>query len=50
MEDLLYVVAIILVILWLIGFFVYSSTILVHLLLVLAVVTILLRVIKEKKH
>ena len=30
-------------------FFVYSSTILVHLLLVLAVVAILLRVAKEKK-
>jgi hypothetical protein len=49
MEDLLYIAAIVLVILWAIGFFVYSTTALIHALLVLAVIAIVLRVIKGKK-
>lgn len=48
MENLLYIAAIVLVILWAIGFFAYSATGLIHILLVLAVVAILLRVIKGK--
>lgn len=46
MQSLLYVIAIILVIAWLIGFFGYHAGALVHLLLVIAVIAVLLRVIK----
>ena len=45
MRDLLYLVAVILVIGWAIGFFVYSLGAVIHILLVLAVIAILLRVI-----
>lgn len=48
MENLLYTAAVVLVILWAIGYFAYSTTGLIHILLVLAVVAILLRVIKGK--
>ena len=46
MENLLYVLAVIFVIAWAIGFFVYSLGALIHILLVLAVITILLRLIR----
>ena len=45
MRDLLYVVAVILVIGWAIGFFAYSAGAVIHLLLVLALISILLRLI-----
>lgn len=45
MNSLLYLIAIILVIGWIFGFFVYSLGGLVHILLVLAVISILLRLI-----
>ncbi len=48
MQDLLYVVAIILVILWAIGFFAYSAGYIIHLLLILALIAVLLRVIRGK--
>ena len=46
MQNLLYTIAVILVILWALGFFVYSTGNLIHILLVVAVVAILLRLIK----
>ncbi|ESU20987.1 hypothetical protein FCR2A7T_07590 [Flavobacterium cauense R2A-7] len=49
MQNLLYMVAIVLVILWALGFFVYSAGNLIHILLVIAVIAILLRIIKGKE-
>ena len=49
MGNLLYVVAVILIIGWLVGFIGYSAGGLIHVLLVIAVVVILLRVIQGKK-
>lgn len=48
MGNLLYVFAVILVILWALGFFAYSAGGLIHILLVIAVVAILLRLIQGK--
>ncbi|MCH7415503.1 lmo0937 family membrane protein [Belliella sp. R4-6] len=45
MNSLLYLIAIILIIGWVLGFFVYSIGGLIHILLVLAVISILLRLI-----
>ncbi|RED92829.1 lmo0937 family membrane protein [Marinoscillum furvescens] len=47
MRSLLYLVAIILVIGWLLGFFVYSLGHLIHILLVIAVIALILGVIKR---
>ncbi|WP_310378891.1 lmo0937 family membrane protein [Flavobacterium sp.] len=49
MNNLLYTVAVILVILWAIGFFAYSAGSIIHILLVIAIVAVLLRVIQGKK-
>jgi hypothetical protein len=43
---MLYLIAIILIIGWLLGFFVYSAGALIHILLVIALIAILLRVIR----
>ena len=48
MRGLLYIVAVILVIGWALGFFVYSASGLIHILLVLAIIAILLRLIGGK--
>jgi hypothetical protein len=48
MSGLLYIIAVILIIAWAIGFFAYSAGSLIHLLLVIAIVAILLRVIRGK--
>jgi hypothetical protein len=48
MNGILYLVAILLVIGWLLGVLVYSATGLIHILLVLAVVAILLRLIRGR--
>ena len=45
MRSILYIIAVILVIGWLLGFFVYSATGLIHILLVLAVISLLLALI-----
>ncbi|EDP94768.1 lmo0937 family membrane protein [Kordia algicida OT-1] len=45
MRSLLYIIAVILVIGWVFGFFVYSAGGLIHILLVIAVIAILLRLI-----
>jgi hypothetical protein len=46
MGNLLYLIAVILIIFWAIGFFAYSVGSVIHLLLVLALIAILLRVIR----
>ena len=48
MGNLLYVVAVILIIAWAIGFFAYSAGGIINILLVIAVIALLLRVIKGK--
>ena len=48
MSNLLYTLAVILVIFWAIGFFAYSAGSIIHILLVIAVVAILLRLIQGK--
>ncbi len=47
MRSLLYIIAVILVIGWLLGVFVYSVTGIIHILLVLAIISILLTLIKR---
>jgi len=50
MGNLLYVIAVILIILWAVGFFaVHIGGGLIHLLLVIAVIAIILRVIQGKR-
>ncbi|MBL7835659.1 MAG: lmo0937 family membrane protein [Cyclobacteriaceae bacterium] len=46
MNNLLYVIAVILIIGWIFGFFVYSAGGLIHILLVIAVIAIVLRLIR----
>jgi len=45
MRSILYIIAVLLVIGWLLGFFVYSAAGLIHILLVLAVISLLLALI-----
>jgi len=49
MSNLLYIIAVILIIGWAIGFFAYSAGAVIHLLLVIALIAILFRVIQAKK-
>ena len=49
MSNLLYAVAVILVIGWLIGFFVLNAGGVIHVLLVIAAIVILLRIIQGRK-
>ncbi|MDC7999367.1 lmo0937 family membrane protein [Gilvibacter sediminis] len=49
MRSLLYLIAIVLVIGWALGFFVYSVGGLIHVLLVIAVIAVLLRLISGRK-
>jgi hypothetical protein len=46
MNGLLYLIAIILVIAWAVGFFAFNAGSLIHILLVIAVIAILLRIIR----
>jgi hypothetical protein len=48
MRGLLYLIAVILVIGWLLGFFVWSAGTLIHALLVLAVISILVSIIRGR--
>jgi hypothetical protein len=48
MSSLLYIIAIILIIGWLLGFFVFSAGNIIHILLVLAIIAILIRVISGR--
>ena len=47
MGNLLYLVAVILIISWAIGFFAYSAGGIIHILLVIAIIAILLNVIRR---
>jgi hypothetical protein len=47
MRSLLYLIAVILVIGWLLGFFVYSAGGLIHILIVLAVISLILGLIRS---
>jgi hypothetical protein len=49
MGNLLYVIAIILLIGWALGFFVYSAGSLIHILLVIAIVAIAFRLIRGER-
>jgi hypothetical protein len=49
MGNLLYAVAIILLIAWLLGFFVYSAGSIIHILLVIAIIAIIFRVIRGQR-
>jgi hypothetical protein len=48
MGNLLYIVAVILIIFWAIGFFAYSAGGIIHILLVIALIAVILRVIQGK--
>jgi hypothetical protein len=48
MSNLLYFIAVILIIFWLLGYFVYPSGNLIHILLVIAIIAILFRVIRGR--
>ena len=47
MSNLLYIIAVVLVIIWAIGFFAYAVGGIIHILLVLAIILILLKVIRR---
>ncbi len=49
MGYLLYIIAVILIIGWAIGFFAYSAGGLIHILLVIAVIAIIIRVIQGRR-
>jgi hypothetical protein len=49
MGNLLYTIAVILIIFWAIGFFAYSAGSIIHILLVIALVAIILRIIQGKR-
>ena len=49
MGNLLYTVAVILIIVWAVGFFGYATGGIIHILLVIAVIAILLRLIQGRK-
>ncbi|MDP4265011.1 MAG: lmo0937 family membrane protein [Bacteroidota bacterium] len=49
MGNLLYTIAVILLIGWLLGFFIFNMGAAIHILLVVAVVIILLRIIEGRK-
>lgn len=49
MNSLLYLIAVILIIGWVLGFFVYSAGGLIHILLVLAVIAVVLRLIGGRR-
>lgn len=49
MSNLLYTIAVILIIFWAIGFFAYSAGSIIHILLVIAVIAVLLRLIQGDK-
>ncbi len=50
MSNLLYTVAVILLILWALGFFMYSAGSIIHILLVIAIIAVLFRVIQGNRR
>ncbi|WP_157494121.1 lmo0937 family membrane protein [Fulvivirga imtechensis] len=49
MSDILYIIAVILIIGWLLGFFIFSLGSLIHILIVFAVIAILFRLIRGRR-
>lgn len=49
MNSLLYIIAVVLIVLWAIGFLGFNMGGIIHLLLVIALVAVLLRIIKGEK-
>ena len=49
MNSLLYIIAVILIIGWLVGFFAYSAGGLIHILLVIAIIAILINIIRGRR-
>jgi len=49
MGNLLYVIAVVLIIAWAIGFIGYSSGGIIHILLVIAIIAVILRLIQGKR-
>jgi len=49
MSNLLYVIAVILLIGWVLGFFVYSAGSVIHILLVIAIIAVVLQVIRGQR-
>jgi len=49
MGNLLYLIAVLLIIFWAVGFFAYSAGGIIHVLLVIAIISILLRVIQGNR-
>jgi hypothetical protein len=49
MGNLLYIIAVILIIAWAIGYFGYAAGNLIHILLVIAIIAIILRVIQGRR-
>lgn len=49
MNNLLYTIAVVLIILWAIGFFAYSAGNIIHILLVIAIIAVILRVIQGRR-
>lgn len=47
MRNILYFIALVLLIFWAVGFFVYSAGAIIHLLAVLAVISLLLRILQK---
>jgi hypothetical protein len=48
MSNLLYLIAVILIIVWAAGFFAYNAGGIIHILLIIAIIAIILRVIRGK--
>lgn len=49
MGNILYTIAVILIVFWAIGFFAYSAGAIIHILLVIAVIAVLMRIIGGNK-
>jgi hypothetical protein len=49
MGNLLYIIAVVLIIGWLLGFFVFNVGGIIHVLLIIAVIAILIRIIQGRK-
>lgn len=49
MGSLLYIIAVILIVAWAVGFFAYSAGGIIHILLVIAIIAVILRIIQGRK-
>jgi hypothetical protein len=50
MGDILYLIALILIIGWVLGFFVFNAGYLIHALLVIAIIAVLVRIIRGSRR